>query len=692
MAAPAIPLPQGRGTLRVVSPQQLQTAEKLAKSIQEAKPEVLDNLASHVRKKFDTAKRARTTAGVDDKLITAMRAYNGEYSPTKKAEISQFGGSDVYARITATKCRAATALLRDIYLSAERPWSIEPTPDPKLPGSVQQDIATLVGSEALNMIMAGEQPDRTAIKQRKDALTLAAQMEERKKAALQATAAERKMDDLLVEGRFWAAFSEFLSDLPVYQLAIIKGPIVRNTETLEWTESGEPRMISKPRFFWERVSPFDLWFTPGAQGLERTETFERQRFAAADLYDLIGLPGYREEAIRAVIQQYQDNGLREWGLMFEEERRKLENRGPTDSTDDSMIDCIEYQGFVTGKYLKDYGVTGVKDEEKPYFVTCWLIDKHVIKVMLNPNLRKRANYFITSFDKQPGTIYGAGVSDLMHDVQDVMNATLRALVNNMSIASGPQVFYNEDLLNPNQNDSLYPWKRWRYSSDPANPQANPVGFFQPASNANELLSVYGSFNVLADEVSAIPRYMTGDNRVGGAGRTASGLAMLMSNANKALQNVAENIDRDVFHPLLQSLYDLVMLTDSTGLMRGDELIKVNGVRNVLKQEQDRVRQLEFLQLTANQIDAPIIGPKRAEILQQVANRIGLELDIPDPGDQNQPSPVPPGIQGGGAVQAAMGAGPNPAGTVTPTPAVSDNAQPRLQTMSTNNVSARNNIG
>jgi hypothetical protein len=107
----------------------------------------------------------------------------------------------------------------------------------------------------------------------------------------------------------------------------------------------------------------------------------------------------------------------------------------------------------------------------------------------------------------------------------------------------------------------------------------------------------------------------------------------------------------------------------------------------MKQEQDRVRQLEFLQLTANPIDAPIVGPKRAEILQQVADRIGIEVDIPDPGDQNVPGAnpaAPPGAPGG--------AGFNPAGTATPTPAVSDNAQPRLQTMSTNNVSARNNIG
>ena len=48
----AINLPQGRGTLRVVSPQQLQDAEKQARAIQEAKPEALDNLANHVRQEI----------------------------------------------------------------------------------------------------------------------------------------------------------------------------------------------------------------------------------------------------------------------------------------------------------------------------------------------------------------------------------------------------------------------------------------------------------------------------------------------------------------------------------------------------------------------------------------------------------------------------------------------------------------
>lgn len=681
MAAPAIPV-QGRGTLRVVTPMQLNERDAAARALENAKPEVLDDLANFVRKQFEAAKRHRTSSGVDEKMISFMRAYNGEYSPTKKAEIAQFGGSDVFARITASKCRGATSLLRDIYLSAEQPWSIDPSPDPKLPGSVTRDIDAVVGGEAMTLIMNGAPPEKEQLLARKEDLIKAAKLAERSKAKEKAVMAERKINDILTEGKFWESFSQFLADLPIYHCAIIKGPVIRNAELLTWGEDGAPKIELRPRFFWDRVSPFDLWFTPGATDIAHTDTFERQRLSVTDLYDMIGLPGYHEENIRETIKKHGDGGLREWNLIFEQERRKLENRGDQGGYDDPMIDCIEFQGRVLGKHLKDWKLKGVEDDEKPYFITCWMVDKVVIKVMLNPNLRKRANYFITSFDKQPGTIYGSGVAEVLNDIQDVMNASLRALVNNMAMSSGPQVYFNEELLNPNQNSQLYPWKQWKYTTDPANPQASPVGFFQPDSNATALLGVYGRFNDIADEVSAIPRYLTGNQQIGGAGRTASGLAMLISNANKALQNVAENIDDDVFEPALQSLYDLVMLTDETGMLRGDESIKVNGVRNVVKQEQDRVRQLEFLQLTANEFDMPIVGPKRASILQQVASRLGIELDIPEPHEQNQQVPQPPA--GGG------GPGFNPAGTPTPVPEVSDANGPRLQTQSLNSVQRRGN--
>jgi hypothetical protein len=138
---------------------------------------------------------------------------------------------------------------------------------------------------------------------------------------------------------------------------------------------------------------------------------------------------------------------------------------------------------------------------------------------------------------------------------------------------------------------------------------------------------------MADEVSAIPRYMTGDQKVGGAGRTASGLSMLMANAAKTLQNVAASIDRDVMEPLLDHLYEVVMLT-MPGVFRGDETVVVKGVNYAVKREQDRTRQLEFLNMTNNPTDMGIVGVEgRANVLRSVSHAIGLDAEMVVPDEQ-----------------------------------------------------------
>lgn len=109
--------------------------------------------------------------------------------------------------------------------------------------------------------------------------------------------------------------------------------------------------------------------------------------------------------------------------------------------------------------------------------------------------------------------------------------------------------------------------------------------------------------------------------------------MLMGNAAKILQTVAANIDGDVIEPVINELYDLIMLTDTTGLLRGDESIEVLGVNVAIQRETQRQRQLEFLQHTANPIDMSIIGMKgRGAILRSVSQTIGLDGEAVVPAD------------------------------------------------------------
>lgn len=628
-------VPQRHGLLRVVSNTQLIQQEKAIEQAAEEKastPE-MSQLASHIHKRMTDMRNFRNTEGIAERLIEALRTYKGQYSPNKLQEIKKFQGSEVYARVTATKCRGATALLRDVYLGPERPWDLDPTPKPTTPQNIEQTIQQLVSIEVATMQQSGQQIDPQMISDRVAMLRQAAERAAKKQAADDADRATEKLDDILIEGKFYEAFAEFLIDLPIFPFACIKGPVVRRAAQLKWT-NGVAQMQYIPKMFWYRVSPFDLYWSPGASDVHEAEFIERIRLTREDLHAVRGLPGYDVGAIDAVLQRFGEIGLRDWWDVTDQERARLEDRERWPRTASGLIDTAEYHGSVQGSTLLDWGMdsTDVPDPLQEYRVQAWIIDRFIIKVQLNPTPRQRAPFYISNFEKVPGTMMGYGLPDLLEDVQSITNATARALVNNLSIASGPQVVINDQVLEPGETDDLYPWKRWHVRFDPMiTGTSKPIDFFQPQSNADILMTVYERFNAMADEVSAIPRYMMGSEKVGGAGRTASGLAMLMGNAAKTLQNVAASIDRDVIRPMLSELYDMVMITEP-GMLRGDESINVKGVNYATKREQDRMRQLEFLQITANPIDMGIIGPQgRATVLRSVSQNLGLEHErvIPD---------------------------------------------------------------
>jgi hypothetical protein len=306
------------------------------------------------------------------------------------------------------------------------------------------------------------------------------------------------------------------------------------------------------------------------------------------------------------------------------ERAVLESRENPAWNRSGLISMMEFNGNVQGRILQDYGMA-VEDDLRDYHVQCWVIGTHIIKCHLTPSPRQRHPYFITSFEKVPGTPVGNGLTDLLADLQEVANATLRALVNNVSISSGPQVVVNDDAIVPGTNsEDLYPWKRWHYRNDPISSNTKPpVSFFMPNANGQQLIQVFQEFVSIADDVSAIPKYV-GGQAGGGAGRTASGLAMLMGNASKILQTVSANIDRDVLEGLLLQLFDLLMLTDTSGMLTGEEQVTVTGVSVAIQRETLRQRQIEFLTATNNPTDMHIMGLKgRAKVLDAVSQTIGM---------------------------------------------------------------------
>lgn len=629
------------GVLQVVSEKALQqheatqdaarvATENAVKAQYESTPQ-MSRLAAYIRGQFEVMRNHRDNvqAGWSERLLKALRAFNGQYEADKLAQIRAFGGSEIYARVIAMKCRGASSLLRDVYLAPDRPWGLDPPADPDVPPEMVQNIQTLVQGElASNMQLGGPGIDVDAVRDRVTNLMELARIAAKKKAGKQAQIAEDKIDELLTQGNFYKALAEIIVDVPLFPYCVMKGPVVRIVPSVRW-DMGRAVTANVPRMFWNRVSPFDVWWTPGVSDIEDAAIIERMRYTRADLNDLLDLPGYNTEAVRCVLKDYGCGALSENWDMTEPERAVLENREDPMTNRSGLLSCLEFHGNVQGEDLLEFmdeGAAAGIDPVRDYHVQAWLIDRYIIKVQLTPSPRKRHPYFVTSFEKVPGTPVGNGLPDILSDVADVCNSALRTLVNNLSISSGPQVVINTDrMANGADAENLYPWKRWHTTSDPlGNNSQQPISFFQPNSNAQELLAVYGRFNDLADELSAIPKYLSGGT-AGGAGRTAAGLAMLMGNASKILQTVAANIDRDIMDPALTGLFDMLMLTDTSGLLTGQEQVKVMGVNVAVQRETQRARQLELLTATANPIDAQIMGPKgRSNLLRSVANTVGLQ--------------------------------------------------------------------
>lgn len=637
-----------------------------------ADPQVASGLAGFVLDQFSLMRRHRddTASGWSMRLLRALRAFNGVYEQDVVDEIKKFGGSSVYARIIAQKCRGTTSLLRDVYIGPDRPWSLEPPSDPEVPQTIIQAISDLMQHEVAGAIQAHQQamqansahmqgvqaahsfgaqsgqtaqqvhqelppppepppplPDPSAIRDRFRSLLEGARDAAKRNAAEQSHVAEDKLEQLLAEGGFYTALAEFLVDLPLFPYAVIKGPTVRIKAQVRW-QGNKATAVDVPMLTWSRVSPFDIYWTPGVSDIADANVVERTRLTRAEINDMLDLPGFIVSEVRAVLDEYGRGGLVDNWDQTDSERAVLENRENPRFNQSGLLACLEFQGTAQGQQLLDIGMdpTIIVDPLRDYFVNAWLIGRHIIKVQPSPSPRKRHQYYVTSFEKVPGTPVGNGLPDLLSDIQAVGNATLRALVNNLSIASGPQAVINDDRLADGENgEEMYPWKRWHVKSDPfGNNTEQAITFFNPASNSSELLNVYQAFTQMADEASAIPRFMTGSPPAGGLGRTASGLSMLMQNTSKILQTVAANVDRDVMQGILEHLMDMVLLTDQTGLLSGEEKVRVLGVQTAIQRETQRSRQIEFLQITANPIDAGIIGPHgRAEILRNVATTIGL---------------------------------------------------------------------
>jgi hypothetical protein len=592
---------------------------------EKARQRFQSTLAGHIRDAYRLNKRARRESDIETEMTDSVYQVNMEYQGKELSAIES--GSKIYMGLTATKSRAARSWIRDIIQPAnEVPFRIDPTTSASLPQSITDQIEASFAEDSARLqeeieqeftemsspasptspqaegeqtegqpnppqeqpsapsaLLAAKKLKRTSELRRDIEESIAGEI--RKVAENDIRKIEKEVIDQLEEGGWSDALSDFIEDFTIYPTAFMKGPIVTTQVKLVW-EGGRAVPKRQTVFKNQRVSPFDVYPSPSARTIYDGNFCEHLRLTKKELSDLTHLDadtGYKSESLIDILENiqpgiesnYMDNDI-------EEDKQDAEMRGSQTYASEGIYHGIHFWGTASVSMLKEWGyaeddLSDYEDYEEVEIEAILVADR-VVKCLINRDPLGRRPYYSASFQTRSGSIWGKSLPSLMRDIQRMCNACARALADNMGLSSGPQVALIIDrLADDGEIEEMAPRKIWQITSDPTGNSGKPIEFFTVPSNANELLAVYDKFEIKADDVTGVPRYAYGNENVGGAGQTASGLSMLLESASKGIKSSVKNISEGVISPRVEYQFYLHLLNE----MENDNPINFTGDINVV---------------------------------------------------------------------------------------------------------------
>ena len=579
----------------------------------------LNSLGVILESKYTEYKDARDD--IEDDWIEDLRAFMGQYDPEVLAKIQSKGErSQVYVGLTRTKVLAAFSRITDLlFQPGQKFFSIEPTPVSKQPLVEQQ----LTEQAALEIMQAAEVVDPGLV----DDL-IVARMDELKQEIEEET--DRRVDnmeeailDQAVESNLEGKMKDAIMEQVIFGTGAMKAGTLRIDKDHRWVKGEEGfQLIYEESAFpeMEAVSVFDLYPDPHATSMDDLrDLFRRHIISRQEFRDLKDFPGFNVDLINECIEMNPEGNHDE--AQHEKDRRQIANVNDR-SAETNKFELLEYWGSLNGYDLQDAGVEFAEDDDlaQEYHANVWIVDGKVIKAQLNPLPGGVIPYFIFPYEKNPHAFWGTGVPRMMRDSQATMNAATRIYLDNVALSSGPMVEVNTDIMASGEDPTeLYPWRVFlREGGDGNQPM---VRFYQPQSNSPALVSVIELFRRFADETTALPSYTHGQTQ-SSLNRTATGISILMSNANIVLKSVIKNIDDYLTKPMIRSLYDWNMTWNENENVKSDMRIVAKGSTALIQKEVQSQRLLQFLSLINNPMDAQMVD--REKLLTDIAKSLDID--------------------------------------------------------------------
>ena len=587
---------------------------------------------SFINSQYERAKDARFSD--EDRWLDAYRNYRGIYS--SEVQFTDTEKSKAFIKVTKTKVLAAYAQIVDVLFAGSKfPLGIEPS---KYPNNVADMVS--YNPQGLTEQKIKEQANvdyelpqsivrpniakdlgiyKETLKPIEDDLELGAgkvpgsiTYEPAKRAAQKM---EKKMHDQLDETDAPKHLRSVAFETVLFGTGVMKGPFAQDKEYPRWDAEGnyDPIFETIPKM--EYVSCWDFYPDPDARNMAEAEfTIQRHRLNRTQLRSLKKRPHFRDESIELAIDSGADYHREYWEDTLED-----------DSNSSSMdrFEVLEYWGVLDTELAEEADIEIPKElEDKDEVqVNIWACNNQIIRLVLNPFTPTRIPYLAVPYELNPYSFFGIGVAENMTDTQLLMNGFMRMSVDNAALSGNLLIEVDETNLVPGQDMSVYPGKVFRRQAGAPGQAIFGTKF---PNVSQELLMMFDKARQLADEATGIPSYTHGSGAVGGVGRTASGMSMLMGAAAQNIKAVVRNIDDYLLGPLGKSLFAFNMQFNFDKEFIGDLAVKARGTESLMRNEVRSQRLLQFMQMTANPQMAPFV--KYDYILRELAASMDLDED------------------------------------------------------------------
>lgn len=640
-------------------------------------------------------RRSKDSRMVDEeRWLDSYRNYRGLYST--EVQFTEAEKSKAFIKVTKTKVLAAYAQVVDVLFAGSKfPIGIEARQFPNnvadavsfnpnsltdekvkdtvgVDYSVPKSIARPDIAKDLGLYKERLEPVKEELEAGAGTLPGSITFEPAKRAAQKM---EKLMHDQLDETEAPKHLRSVAFECTLFGTGVFKGPFAMDKEYPRWDEEGnyDPLYETIPKM--EYVSIWDFYPDPDARNMSEAEfTIQRHRLNRTQMRSLKKRPHFRDESIELAL---------DYGPSYQREYWEDALEDDSVSSDMDRYEVLEYWGILDAELAEEADIDIPKElEDKDEIqVNIWVCNNQIIRMVLNPFTPSRIPYLSVPYELNPYSFFGIGVAENMTDTQLLMNGFMRMAVDNGALSGNLLIEVDETNLVPGQDMSVYPGKVFRRQAGAPGQAIFGTKF---PNVSQELLMMFDKSRQLADEATGIPSYSHGSGAVGGVGRTASGMSMLMGAAAQNIKAVVRNIDDYLLGPLGKALFAFNMQFNFNKEFTGDLDVKARGTESLMRNEVRSQRLLQFMQMTSNPQMAPFV--KYDYILRELASSMDLDEDkiLNDPreaaiqqkmmaeiqalmpqqpqapeGEEPQGAPSPQDPTGNGNGNIAAGAAPEP---------------------------------